>query len=205
MRKNNMPALSSSLLIVISGPSGSGKGTLCKMLREALPELSYSISLTTRPPRGDEQNGVEYFFVTKEEFQKRIETGDFLEWAEVYGHYYGTLRSSVETLLEKGRDVLLEIDTQGARRVKQIFPEAVLIFIKPPSLEELSTRIIKRGTDDAATIDMRLSCAPDELQAANYYDYIVDNDIKEQALAEILAIIEREKSARRRGQGGMDS
>lgn len=205
MRKNNMPALSSSLLIVISGPSGSGKGTLCKMLREALPELSYSISLTTRPPRGDEQNGVEYFFVSKEEFQKRIEAGDFLEWAEVYGHYYGTLRSSVETLLEKGRDVLLEIDTQGGRRVKQIFPEAVLIFIKPPSLEELSTRIIKRGTDDAAAIDMRLSCAPDELQAANYYDYIVDNDIKEQALAEILAIIEQEKSARRRGQGGMDS
>lgn len=100
-----MPA--QSLLVVVSGPSGSGKGTLCNMLREALPDLSYSISLTTRPPRGDEQNGVEYFFVTEEEFKKRIEAGEFLEWAEVYGYYYGTLLFTVEKLLSEGRNVLL--------------------------------------------------------------------------------------------------
>jgi len=193
------------LLVVVSGPSGSGKGTLCKMLREALPELSYSISLTTRLPRGDEQNGVEYFFVSKEEFQKRIEAGEFLEWAEVYGHYYGTLCSSVKTLLQRGKDVLLELDIQGGRRVKQVFPEAVLIFIRPPSLEELSARITKRGTDDKAAINVRLSCAPDELQAAKSYDHVIDNNIKEQAFADLLNIIEREKSARRRGQGGMNS
>ncbi len=197
-----MPA--QSLLVVVSGPSGSGKGTLCNMLREALPDLSYSISLTTRPPRGDEQNGVEYFFVTEEEFKKRIEAGEFLEWAEVYGYYYGTLLFTVEKLLCEGRNVLLELDTQGARMVKEIFPEAVLIFIRPPSMEELKARITKRGTDDQAAINKRLSCAPDELEAARSYDYLVDNNLKEQAFADLLNIIEREKSARRRGQGGMD-
>lgn len=163
------------------------------MLREALPELSYSISLTTRPPRGDEQNGVEYFFVSKDEFQKRIEAGDFLEWAKVYGNYYGTLRSSVETILHQGRDVLLEVDTKGGQMVKEIFPEALLIFIRPPSLEALCERINKRGTENAAAIDMRLSCAPNELNAAKNYDYIVNNNLKEQAFAELLAIVRREK------------
>ncbi len=198
MRKNKTPGRS-SLLIVVSGPSASGKGTLCRMLREALPDLFYSISFTSRPPRGDEQNGVEYFFVSREEFQKGIDHGKFLEWAEVYGHYYGTLRSAVETALNEGRDVLLELDVQGARMIKRTFSQALLIFIRPPSLEELSARISNRGTDDPAAIDLRLSRAPEELQAAEDYDYVIDNDQKEQAFARLLDILKEEKSARRSG------
>jgi guanylate kinase len=169
------------------------------MLREALPDLFYSISFTSRPPRGDEQNGVEYFFVSREEFQKGIDHGKFLEWAEVYGHYYGTLRSAVETALNEGRDVLLELDVQGARMIKRTFSQALLIFIRPPSLEELSARISNRGTDDPAAIDLRLSRAPEELQAAEDYDYVIDNDQKEQAFARLLDILKEEKSARRSG------
>jgi guanylate kinase len=189
------------ILIVVSGPSGSGKGTLCQMLKNALPDLVYSISLTTRHPRHNEKNGVDYFFVSREDFQKHINVGDFLEWAEVYGHYYGTLRSSVEASLQAGKDVLLELDIQGGQQVKQAFPEAVLIFIMPPSLDELSERITGRGTDDPKTIKLRLSCAPDELQAANNYDYIVNNDLKEKAFQELLDIIEREKFIRKQNKG----
>ncbi|MFY9139999.1 MAG: guanylate kinase [Thermacetogeniaceae bacterium] len=184
------------ILIVVSGPSGSGKGTLCRMLRKALPDLVYSISLTTRQPRVNEKNGVDYIFVSREEFQKHIEAGDFLEWAEVYGNYYGTLRSTVEENLLAGKDVLLELDIQGGQQVKRIFPDAVLIFIMPPSLDELSKRIIGRGTDDAKTINMRLSCAPEELLAARKYDYVVKNDVIERAVQELLTIIKREKSIR---------
>jgi guanylate kinase len=186
----------SSLLIVVSGPSGSGKGTLCQMLREDLPELSYSVSLTSRPLRGNEQNGVEYYFVSKEEFLRLIDAGEFLEWAEVYGNYYGTLRSTVEVSLHEGKDVLLEVDVQGAQSVKKAFPEAVLIFIMPPSLDELNKRICGRGTDTPEAIDLRLRCAPDELQAAKKYDYIIYNDVKEDAYAELLNIIEWEKNIR---------
>lgn len=189
------------ILIVVSGPSGSGKGTLCQMLRKELPDLVYSISLTTRHPRPNEKNGVDYIFVSREEFQKHIDAGDFLEWAEVYGNYYGTLRSTVEENLRAGKDVLLELDIQGGQQVKRIFPDAVLIFIMPPSLDELSKRIIGRGTDDAATINMRLSCAPNELLAAKNYDYVVYNDVVERAVQELLNIIRREKSIRVQDKG----
>ncbi len=189
------------LLIVVSGPSGSGKGTLCKMLREAVPDLVYSVSLTTRTPRHGESNGVEYYFVSREEFLKLIDAGDFLEWAEVYGHYYGTQCSAVEASLNAGKDVLLELDVQGGQMVKEIFPQAVTVFIRPPSLEELSERITRRGTDDAVAINMRLSCAPEELRAAKIYDYVINNDLKEQAFAELLNIYEREKSIRNQSKG----
>ncbi len=178
------------LLIVISGPSGSGKGTLCALLRQALPNLEYSISLTTRQPRPGEQNGVDYFFVSDDEFKTMIGRGEFLEWAEVYGHYYGTGRSVVESYLRSGRDVLLEIDIQGAQNVKRLFPQAILIFIAPPSLQELGARITNRGTDTEETIRRRMNCVPSELQAAEGYDYVVINDTPEQALAELLKIIE---------------
>jgi len=189
------------ILIVVSGPSGSGKGTLCQMLRKELPDLVYSISLTTRHPRPNEKNGVDYIFVSRDEFQKHIAAGDFLEWAEVYGNYYGTLRSTVEENLKAGKDVLLELDIQGGQQVKKIYPDAVLIFIMPPSLDELSKRIIGRGTDDAATINIRLSCAPDELLAAKKYDYVVYNDVVERAVQELLTIIKREKSIRMQDKG----
>ncbi|HBG21947.1 MAG: guanylate kinase [Syntrophaceticus sp.] len=196
-----MSKLSSSLLVVVSGPSGSGKGTLCQMLREGLPELSYSISLTTRPLRGNERNGVEYHFVSRAEFLRLIDAGEFLEWAEVYGNYYGTLRSTVEVSLQEGKNVLLEVDVQGGQSVKEVFPEAVLIFIMPPSLDELNKRISGRGTDTQEAIDLRLSCAPDELQAAKKYDYIIYNNVIEVAYADLLNIIEREKDIRTQHKG----
>jgi len=171
------------------------------MLRKELPDLVYSISLTTRHPRPNEKNGVDYIFVSRDEFQKHIAAGDFLEWAEVYGNYYGTLRSTVEENLKAGKDVLLELDIQGGQQVKKIYPDAVLIFIMPPSLDELSKRIIGRGTDDAATINIRLSCAPDELLAAKKYDYVVYNDVVERAVQELLTIIKREKSIRMQDKG----
>jgi len=193
------------LLIVISGPSGSGKGTLCKMLCQAFPDLNYSISVTTRPPRSNEKDGVDYFFMSDEEFEQLLQKGEFLEWAKVYGHYYGTPRSKVESALASGQDVLLEIDIQGAFKVKELFPQAVLIYVKPPSLNELSSRIIKRGTDDAKSIDTRMRCAKQELQAATKYDYVVENDQKELACAKLIEIIHREKHARNQKVKGVQA
>lgn len=186
------------LLIVVSGPSGSGKGTLCALLRQALPNLAYSISVTTRQPRPGEQNGVDYFFVSDGEFQGMIDRGEFLEWADVYGHRYGTTRRAVESHLQAGRDVLLEIDTQGAQNVRRLFPEALLIFIKPPSLQELGARITGRGTESARDLQTRMDCVSSELRAAEHYDHIVVNDKTEYALAELLQIIRDARVADRR-------
>ncbi len=182
------------LLIVISGPSGSGKGTLCSMLRQALPDLAYSVSVTTRHPRPGEQNGVDYFFISDDEFQRMIDRGEFLEWAEVYGHRYGTACSTVDSQLQAGRDVLLEIDVQGGQNVKRLFPDALLIFIEPPSLQELDARIIHRGTEDTLDRRVRVSCALSEIQAARSYDHVIINGRLEIALAELLEIITEAKS-----------
>ncbi|WP_088555018.1 guanylate kinase [Calderihabitans maritimus] len=186
------------LLIVISGPSGAGKGTLCSALQRKMPNLRYSISATTRPPRKGEIDGVNYYFFSKEEFLKKVEAGEFLEWAEVYGNYYGTLKSEVGKLLKQGADVLLEIDIQGAMQIKKKFPQAVFIFIVPPSLEELRKRIIKRGTDSPEVIEKRLRCAADELSFIDEYDYVVVNDELEKALDKLVAIITAEKCRSRR-------
>lgn len=184
------------LLIVVSGPSGSGKGTLCTLLRQRFPDLAYSVSMTTRSPRPGERNGVDYFFVSTEEFLEKIKAGEFLEWAKVYDNYYGTPLTYVKGCLQNGKDVLLEIDIQGARQVKKLFPEAILIFIRPPSFEELGVRISKRGTDSQEEIEKRLSSAKQELQAAAEYDYVVVNDSQERAVEEILEIIRQEKARR---------
>ncbi len=184
------------LLIVVSGPSGSGKGTLCTLLRQRLPDLAYSVSVTTRPPRPGERNGVDYFFVSTDEFLDKIKRGEFLEWAKVYDNYYGTPISYVKDSLQYGKDVLLELDIQGANQVKKLFPDAVLIFIRPPSLEELGARITKRGTDSQEAIRKRLSSANQELKAASDYDYVVVNDQQERALEEMMEIIRQEKARR---------
>ena len=181
------------LLIVVSGPSGSGKGTLCAMLRQALPNLAYSVSATTRQPRPGERNGVDYFFITDAEFQQLIDRGEFLEWAEVYGHRYGTARLAVEDHLQAGRNVLLELDIQGALNVKRLFPDALLIFIEPPSLQELGARIAHRGTESTQDLKVRMDCVLSELQAADQYDHVVINDQPEYALAELLEIITEDR------------
>ena len=181
------------LLIVISAPSGTGKTTLCHMLLEEFPNMEFSISYTTRKPRPGELNGRDYFFVDRKTFERMIEEGDFLEWAEVYGNLYGTSKSQVLKALEEGKDILLDIDTQGALQVKKNFPEAVLIFILPPSLKELERRLKKRGTDDEETIKKRLQIAREEIRKALEYDYIVVNDILEVAFERLRSIITAEK------------
>ncbi len=182
------------LLIVVSGPSGAGKGTICKRLLEKNPNLGYSISATTRAPRTGEVNGVNYWFLSKEEFQKMISEDGLLEWAEVYGNYYGTPAQKVKDSLAEGKNILLEIDTQGAALVRKKFPEGVYIYILPPSLEELKRRIIGRGTDSAESIERRLSCAREEMGCASeQYNYLVLNDEVELAVERVETIIEAEQ------------
>lgn len=181
------------VLLVVSGPSGAGKGTICQMLREKLPDLGYSVSVTTRQPRTGEVDGVNYFFKTVDQVKEMIAAGELLEYAEVYGNYYGTPRKYVMDLLESGKDVLLEIDIQGALQIKQRFPEGVFVFIVPPSLDELSTRIYKRGTDSEEAIKRRMASAASELTYAAEYDYIIVNDIAEKAAGKVLTIMEAER------------
>ncbi|HWQ61831.1 MAG TPA: guanylate kinase [Negativicutes bacterium] len=181
------------ILIVLSGPSGTGKGTICKELLASNANLRYSISATTRPPRSGEANGVNYWFIAPEEFRTMVEQDELLEWAEVYGNYYGTPRRWVTDMLRSGQDVVLEIDTQGAMQIKKKFPEGVFIFIVPPSLAELEDRIMKRGTDSPAVIAKRLGCVQEELGFAPQYDYAVVNDEVAAAMAKIAAIILAEK------------
>ena len=169
-----------SRLFVISGPSGVGKGTLIAKACEARPDLWLSISTTSRQPRPGEQDGVQYRFVTRAEFETGITQGDFLEWAEYAGNYYGTSRPPVLAHLGEGRSVLLEIDLQGARQVRTSHPEAVLIMITPPSTAELAARLRSRATDDEATVERRLGLARHELAAADEFDHVlVNSDIAE--------------------------
>ena len=181
------------VLIVLSGPSGAGKGTICKELLRRCPRLHYSISATTRPPRPGETDGVNYWFVGAAAFQAMIEGDELLEWAEVYGNRYGTPRRTVADMLAEGKDVVLEIDIQGALQVKRNFPEGIYIYLIPPSIEELSLRIHKRGTDSPEVISKRLSCVRAELAHASQYDYIVLNDVLEEAVGKVMAIVAAEK------------
>jgi len=176
-------------IFVITAPSGTGKTTLVRLLLSSLPNLVFSISYTTRSPRPNEVHGKDYFFVTKEEFEKMITAGEMIEWAEVYGNYYGTSARFLQETIEKGKDILLDIDIQGAKQVKQRFPQAVLIFLLPPSLEELERRLKKRATDAIEVIQKRLAEARTEIAAAKEFDYIVVNDILEKALEELKAIV----------------
>jgi len=181
------------ILIVLSGPSGAGKGTICQELLRSDPDLNYSISATTRLARVGEQNGVNYWFISQVEFQKMITNDELLEWAKVYGNFYGTPRHHIATILNSGKDVVLEIDTQGATQIKKKFPQGVCIYIVPPSLDELAKRIQKRGTDSLENIKTRLSSANVELKYVHNYDYVVVNDEVQSAAAKIKAIIIAEK------------
>lgn len=180
------------ILVVLSGPSGAGKGTLVDYLREEI-DIQYSTSTTTRDPRPGEIDGVSYFFTDKDSFRQGIKEDAFLEWAEVYGQYYGTPRAAVEASLEKGFDVMLEIDPQGAKQVKLKMNEAVLVFIMPPSYAELERRIRGRGTETEEQILRRLGGAMNEINTLGAYDYIIVNDDIHEALADLKAIINAEK------------
>ena len=179
-------------LLVVSGPSGAGKGTICKALIEKNP-IWISTSCTTRKPRAGEVDGINYFFIEREEFLKRIDNDEFLEYAEVYGNFYGTPRSEVLRLLDEGKDVILEIDIQGALKIKSSYPEGVFIFIMPPSMEELRNRITNRGSETPESLKTRLEAAYDEISFASKYDYAVVNDEVDKAVKKIESIIIAEK------------
>ena len=180
-------------LIVISGPSGAGKGTIVKALLDRYPSVHYSVSATTRAPREGEVNGVNYWFVTREEFERMREQNELLEWAEVYGNYYGTPCRRVLEAIDRGHDIILEIDPQGAMKIKETFAGAVFIYIVPPSPRELSKRICGRGTESQEAIRQRLNSVANELQYVHEYDYLVINDELKEATADVAAIIRAEK------------
>lgn len=178
-------------LYVISGPSGTGKGTICSRLLQD-PRNEFSVSMTTRAPRPGEENGRDYWFVTKEEFLGNVEEGNFLEHAEVFDNYYGTPKDMVIKRLEKGRNVILDIDVQGGLQVRQAMPEAVLIFILPPSLTELRSRLEGRQTESQEAIEKRLGKAVNEIRLIGEYDYFIVNDDIEKAAAKAAAIMAAE-------------
>lgn len=184
---------SKGILFVMSGASGVGKGTIHKEVLARVPDINLSVSATTRPKRPGEVNGREYFFIDPSDFETKIKNNEFLEYAHVYSHMYGTLRSEVVDTLKSGYDVLLEIDIQGARQVREKMPHGVFIFIQPPSMEALVERIHGRGQDSFQSIQNRLNACEREMAMARYYDYIVINDELEEAIGKVQAIIIAER------------
>lgn len=185
-------SIKKGLLIVISGASGTGKGTVCQKLLDEMPEIFYSISATTRQPRNGEVDGKEYFFISVEQFKSWLAEGKFLEHAEVYGNFYGTPLHKIEERRNQGVDVLLEIDVQGALNVMQKCPDGVYIFLLPPSIDELCKRIKNRGTETPESLKRRIASAKNEIATAKNYQYVVVNDEVDAALAKIKAIITAE-------------
>lgn len=181
------------LILVISAPAGAGKTTLCKRLLQSLPSFISSVSFTTRFPRRQEIEGVDYYFVSREEFEELIKKNAFVEWAEVHGHLYGTSKKFLEETIKAGKDVILEVDVKGGRKIKEKYPEAILVFILPPSWEELEKRLHKRGTEDEKTIKKRLATAKEEIKYLPYYDYFLVNDDINATTKKLLLIIEAER------------
>jgi guanylate kinase len=184
--------------VVIAAPSGSGKTSLAHALVQADSALEFSVSATTRPQRPGEKESLDYFFVDASEFDRMARAGELIEWAEVHGQKYGTPRRSLEEPLERGKTVILDIDVQGARQVKAAFPDAVLIFVLPPSVEELNRRLARRGSEGSAERKRRLFTAREELVAAGEFDYIVENDDFDTALRSVQAILKAERHRRHR-------
>lgn len=187
------------ILFIISAPSGSGKTTLCARLVESVDSLYRSISMTTRPPRPGEQDGMDYIFIEKPEFMKRQKKKEFLEWAKVFGEYYATPKKHIMHMLKRGSDVLLSIDVQGAMKIKRLKLDAVYVFIMPPSVDMLRERLVNRSTDSHESIRKRLNVAREEIARSKKYDYIVVNNRMESALDNLRAIIIAERCRIKRG------
>ncbi len=176
------------IALVLSAPSGAGKSTLCKRLRQEFPNLGFSVSCATRAPREGEVDGKDYCFVSEAEFRKMRDAGQFAEWAEVHGHFYGTPLAPVRAMLKAGADVLFDVDVRGAAQLKAVMPDAVFVFILPPDMAELRRRLAQRGTEDAAAINMRLANAARELREAFWYDAIIVNDDLDHAYRDLAAV-----------------
>jgi guanylate kinase len=185
-------------LFVVSGPSGAGKGTLVREVLQRLPQYRLSVSATTRPMRPGERQGIDYHFISEQEFAAMRDRGEFLETAEVYGNHYGTPRGPIERSLAAGHPVIAELDIQGAQSVKRAKPDAVLIFVEAPSLDDLFKRLRGRGTEDDENLSRRLRAAYEEVRARGDYDHIVVNDQVERATDELVRILEEESTTRRR-------
>lgn len=177
-------------LIAVSGPSGSGKTTIARTLLRDISSLRFSVSATTRPMRGGEREGVDYYYLDREEFRRRVAAGEFVEWEEVYGNLYGTLRVEVDGALTRGQHLLFDVDVKGALSIKARYPAALLIFIRPPSRETLEARLRARSTEDEATILRRMARTDMELELGARFDHQVVNDVLERAIAETKEIVE---------------
>ncbi|HOO90554.1 MAG TPA: guanylate kinase [Syntrophales bacterium] len=193
------------LLIVISAPSGAGKTTICKSLRNAFPDLRFSVSCTTRPPRKSERDGEDYHFISVHNFKSRIEKGEFLEWEEIYGHCYGTSIHDVEDPIRRGYDIILDIDTKGATNVKAKYPGGVFVFVMPPSIEILKERLRNRGSETDAVLQMRFARAMEEIRENEWYDYVIFNDIIENSVEIMKSIYVAEKNRRSRQHARIDN
>lgn len=178
-------------LFIISAPSGAGKSTILTAILKEDRRLRYSISCTTRPPRGSERDGVHYYFVSDATFRKKIDSRELAEWAEVHGHLYGTSAKFLEDSLHRGHDILFDIDVEGARKLCAKYPEATLVFIAPPSMEELERRLARRGTDSPEAIEQRLKNAKAEMAESKWYHHVIVNDDLDRAISELKAIIEK--------------
>lgn len=181
-------------IYVISAPSGTGKTTIIKRIKELRPEIRFSISAATRKPRGVEENGKDYYFISREEFQKKIDAGEFVEWEEVFGNLYGTLKSELVDTVSKGEDVILEIDVKGALNVKAQFPEAILIFLMPPSFDELVARLTGRNTEGPEELKRRISRAELEFSFSDKFDHRVVNNELDKCVTEVLELLDQPKT-----------
>ena len=180
------------ILLVLSSPSGGGKTTIARLLKQGREDVGYSVSATTRPPRPGERDGVDYHYLTRDEFLRRVAAGDFLEYASYNGHLYGTLRSEIERILGDGRHAVLDIEINGARQVRAAFPGAILVFVLPPSARVLASRLADRGTEDPERVRERLALAAQELDAVREYDFAIVNDDLFAAVASVAAVLDAE-------------
>jgi guanylate kinase len=193
------------LLFVVSAPSGTGKTTLCRRMVRIFPGMHYSISYTTRPSRPGEENGRDYYFIPAADFQRMIDAGEFAEWAEIYGHRYGTSKTILDRIRDEGRDVIVDIDGQGARQLREKDPQAIFIFILPPSWEELKRRLSLRRTEDPPALEERLKKSRLETADGRWYDYLIVNHKLEKAQKELEAIIRAEHCRRERVIGVLEA
>ena len=195
---------SPGLLMVVSAPSGAGKTSVCRRVMELCPEIHFSVSVTTRPPRLGEQEGRDYHFVSVEQFRGMIDRGEFVEWVENYGNYYGTSQKTMDAFLERGDDLLLDIEPRGAGAIRKRFPQAVFVFILPPSIDELRRRLAKRGENEEV-LKRRLDASLSEIKEASWYDYIIVNEKLDEAVERFRAVYLAEKCRRERSADKIES